>query len=198
MARRELLGVAVEARLVVVNELSALAADRAMPLASVSGVAKRRLFLRLVPELCATVSMALRDGGSRDQRELIDELVGHPWFWQAPLGELTRDLTGLLDEYCDLVQFYAGWSPELPLRTESGNLVVPWRRSDDAVAADFVALRPPLVDNVLGDEYSPLGIDAQAVFEVLNEEYAGDLIGLRVIVGDGQAVNSLWLEEAQW
>ena len=178
----------------VENELLELAAERGVGVDGLPMREARRLYLRLVPEVFALLAVALRDADSWQQDEIIDEFVGCRALWAERLGDITRDLSGLLGRYRGLVGAYDGWVPLPVISTLDDRVIQPWeRRADGQIAADFVALRPQEFDPALGQEYAQFEADAEAAFETLDGWYAGAFIGMRVITStDGYDLDSEW------
>ena len=128
------------------------------------------------------------------QKQIIDEFAACHALWATRLGDITRDLSGLMGRYSGLVGAYDGWVPLPVCSTLDDRVIQPWeRRADGQIAADFVALRPPEFDPALGQEYPQFEADAEAAFETLDGWYAGAFIGMRVITSlDGYDLDSEW------
>lgn len=195
--REQVLSAVVAVREEIVRELADLPTHPVgQVLHSTAGVSRRRLYVRLIPEVCARLALWIRDVDDGLFEDLVHSLTADDILWEYPLGEVSRDLQALLSQYRQYIRTYDDWVAEdLIDDLDPGGAVQPWRRREDGmIAGDFVALRPVYVEDALGDEYAMLGTDTSSAWSIMDAFFDTDFLGLRVLVFDGFVLDEGWLE----
>lgn len=182
----------------LLNELSAVTADRGDSIVDVDPVALQRVFVRRVPEVCALMSQTLLRVSPGDGELLIEEFFDHPWFRLSVLAEVAEAMEEHWIRYLPYLHNWHGWEAvgmydalDLDLGLQCFK-----NPADGRIVADFVGLvdwpdgQPVTLDAVQAAYVR----DAERVFEALEAEWGWEFLALRCLTPARDGLKVHWLQ----